>query len=72
MYSIRLHDAVFAATLLGQTIAQAQNGNSKIVPQDLQSGFSDQVQVSYTGDADNGFVDGTTFGKNGMFSLISL
>jgi len=36
------------------------------VPADLQAGFSsDEVQVSFTNEAINGFKDGTIFTKNG-------
>lgn len=40
---------------------------SNIIPNDLQAGFSSdtQVQVSYTGEAVNGFADGTVFEKAG-------
>jgi hypothetical protein len=39
-----------------------------IIPDDLQSGFrpgGDEVQVSFTGEAINGFKDGTVFEKDG-------
>ncbi|KAF2850885.1 hypothetical protein T440DRAFT_74267 [Plenodomus tracheiphilus IPT5] len=48
-------------------IANAQRA-PKIVPTDLQSGFdsSTQIQASYTGQAVNGFLDGTVFEKNAV------
>lgn len=39
-----------------------------IIPQDLQTGFTsggDEVQVSFTGKAVDGFQDGTVFAKDG-------
>jgi hypothetical protein len=44
----------------------AQGGS--VVPQDLQAGFTaggDEIQVSFTGEAINGFSDGTVFEKDG-------
>lgn len=69
MLSKYLHHAVFAASIIG--IATAQG--SQIVPQDLQAAFTDsiEVQVSYTGDAVNGFLDGDTFEKDRMPNSVS-
>ncbi|KAJ4369193.1 hypothetical protein N0V83_006278 [Neocucurbitaria cava] len=56
----------FAAAVLSVTRAQQ---SSTIVPQDLQTGFKSsdkQVQVSYTNDAVEGFVDGTSFDKDAV------
>jgi hypothetical protein len=66
MLSKYLQRAVFAASVIG--IATAQK--SDIVPEELQGAFTsgEEVQVSYTGDAVNGFADGTTFEKDGMSS----
>lgn len=60
-----LRHTAFVAILLQLTAAQQQ---SKIVPQDLQGGFSSSdtaVQVSYTNQAVDGFADGTSFSKDG-------
>lgn len=56
---------VAAITLLHQTVAQQP---SKIVPEDVRSGFSrgEEVQVSYTNDPSNGFADATSFDKDGQ------
>lgn len=51
--------------------AHAQDSQSRIVPQDLQTGFNGgatQVQVSYDNRAVDGFEDGTQFEKNGKLS----
>jgi hypothetical protein len=58
------HSALLA--ILAQ-ITGAQD--SKIVPQDLQSGLAGgtQVQVSYTNNAVNGFQDGQSFSKDGKY-----
>jgi hypothetical protein len=64
-----LRHAALAATLLHQTIAQQSN----IVPEDLRGGFTSQgieMQASYTGEAVNGFRDGTSFDKNGKPNFI--
>lgn len=64
MLSKYLRHAVLAATLLDLAIAQ----KSDIVPQEFQTGFlqgSTEMQASYTGQAQNGFDDGTTFEKDG-------
>ena len=46
--------------------ACAAGQKATTVPADLQAGFSsDQVQVSFTNEAINGFKDGTIFTKNG-------
>jgi hypothetical protein len=63
-----LRATAFVATLLHHTIALPQQSN--IVPEDLRGGFVSQgteVQVSYTGEAVNGFKDGTSFNKDGRF-----
>jgi hypothetical protein len=59
-----LRHATFIAALVAFTAAQ----DDTIVPDDLRSGFrpdGDEVQVSFTGDAVNGFKDGTVFEKDG-------
>ena len=59
-----LRHATLIAALLTFTVAQDET----IIPDDLQSGFrpdGDEVQVSFTGDAVNGFKDGTVFDKEG-------
>jgi len=44
----------------------AAGQEASTVPADLQAGFSsDEVQVSFTDEAINGFKDGTVFTKNG-------
>lgn len=54
---------VALAAFVSQTAAQG----GTIIPQDLRGGFgSDEVQVSYTNQAVNGFQDGTTFEKDGQ------
>ncbi|KAF2464904.1 uncharacterized protein BDR25DRAFT_318884 [Lindgomyces ingoldianus] len=62
MLSKYLQHVAYAAALC--KLASAKS--SKIVPQDLSVGFASSgidIQVSYTGDAVNGFNDGTTFGS---------
>ena len=52
------------AALASQVAAQGRS----IIPQDLQAGFTaggDEVQVSFTGKAVDGFQDGTVFEKDG-------
>jgi len=51
--------AAFAALVAAQ--------DDTIIPEDLRSGFrsgGDEVQVSFTGEAINGFKDGTVFEKD--------
>ncbi|CAN9439514.1 unnamed protein product [Alternaria alternata] len=60
-----LRHATLIAALLTFTVAQDET----IIPDDLQSGFrpdGDEVQVSFTGDAVNGFKDGTVFEKEAV------
>lgn len=47
-------------------LARAQK-TSNVIPDDLQTGFTrgTEVQASYTGEAVNGFLDGTSFGRDG-------
>ena len=61
-FRCRQHVALLAALISTSTAKE-----SKIVPADLQAGFTTdtQVQVSYTGEAVNGFRDGTSFTKDG-------
>ncbi|KAF1916847.1 hypothetical protein BDU57DRAFT_556984 [Ampelomyces quisqualis] len=62
-----LRATVFVATLLHHDVAVAQQSN--IVPEDLRGGFESQgteVQVSFTGEAVNGFKDGTAFDKDAV------
>lgn len=56
--------AAFIATLVSTCTAQQSN----VVPDDLEAGFKTgtEVQVSYTGQAVNGFRDGTAFEKDGQ------
>ena len=57
--------ASLAATFVDIALAAKA---SKIVPQSLQSAFADSdvdIQVSYTNDAVDGFIDGTKFSKDG-------
>jgi hypothetical protein len=63
-----LRRAVVFAALLHSTTGQRTNG----IPQDMSAGFQsgDEVQVSYTNGATDGFASGTTFEKNGMYSAI--
>ena len=63
-----LRRAVVFTALLHSTTGQRTNG----VPQDMSAGFraGDEVQVSYTGGATDGFASGTTFEKDGMYSEI--
>jgi hypothetical protein len=64
MVILHLRHAIFISALITSTAAQDET----IVPDDLQSGFrpgGDEVQVSFTGDAVNGFKDGTVFEKDG-------
>jgi hypothetical protein len=52
------------AAFASHAAAQGQS----IIPQDLRAGFTqggDEVQVSFTGQAVNGFEDGTVFEKDG-------
>lgn len=61
---------VYAATMLAVVHAQQQ---SKVIPSDLSAGFASSdvaLQVSYTGDAVNGFTDGSTFSQQ-RTSLLS-
>jgi hypothetical protein len=62
-----MRHAALAVTLM--TVVRAQK-QSNIIPDDLQAGFTTdtQVQASYTGEAVNGFRDGTSFAKDGKFS----
>ncbi|XP_014551448.1 hypothetical protein COCVIDRAFT_112910 [Bipolaris victoriae FI3] len=54
---------VALVAFVSQTAAQG----GSVIPQDLQAGFgSDEVQVSYTNQAINGFKDGTTFEKDAV------
>lgn len=62
MRSISLRQVVLVAALTGLSAAQ----ESDVIPQDLQSGFNTELQVSYTGEANNGFKDGSQFSKDGM------
>jgi hypothetical protein len=60
--------ATFVAAFAAFVAAQEDT----VVPDDLQSGFrpgGDEVQVSFAGDAVNGFKDGTVFEKDGKFSV---
>ncbi|KAG9185338.1 hypothetical protein G6011_07882 [Alternaria panax] len=60
-----LRHATFIAALIAFTAAQGVT----IIPDDLQTGFrpdGDEVQVSFTGDAVNGFKDGTVFEKDAV------
>jgi hypothetical protein len=62
--------AISIAALVSFTAAQ----DNTIIPDDLQAGFlpdGDEVQVSFIGDAGDGFRDGTLFEKDGWF-LISI
>lgn len=55
--------------LAGAVFQFAAAQQSEIVPQELQGGFESsgvELQVSYTGDAVNGFLDGASFSKDGM------
>ncbi|KAF2654103.1 hypothetical protein K491DRAFT_660866 [Lophiostoma macrostomum CBS 122681] len=64
MLSRYLRHATLAAALADFTLAAK---TSKIVPQSLQSAFESSdvdIQVSYTGDAVDGFLDGTSFSKD--------
>jgi hypothetical protein len=61
MFSTYVKYAVLATTLFETITAQ----QSSIIPADLTSGFSTQLQVSFTGESENGFADGTTFDKDG-------
>jgi hypothetical protein len=59
--------------LLTSLLHLATAQKASIVPQDLSTDFSSsdtQVQVSYTNEAVNGFADGTTFSKDGMFPFL--
>lgn len=62
MLSKYIRHAVFAAAIVDLAAAQ----QSKVVPQDLQGGFDEDVQVAYDNNAVDGFLDGTTFEKDGM------
>ncbi|KAL1792824.1 hypothetical protein ACET3X_009331 [Alternaria dauci] len=60
-----LRHATFIAALIAFTAAQDET----IIPDDLQSGFrpdGDEVQVSFTGDAVDGFRDGTVFERDAV------
>jgi hypothetical protein len=63
-----LRRAVVFAALLHSTTGQRTDA----IPQDMSAGFQsgDEVQVSYTSGATDGFASGTTFEKNGMYSAI--
>jgi hypothetical protein len=50
--------AALTASMLQFAVAQGT------VPADFGSDFSLELQVSYTGDASNGFKDGTSFSKD--------
>jgi hypothetical protein len=68
MLSRYLRHATLAAALADFALAAK---TSKIVPQSLQSAFESSdvdIQVSYTGDAVDGFLDGTSFSKDGVFN----
>ena len=59
-----LKHATFIAAFAAFVAAQ----DDTIIPEDLRSGFrsgGDEVQVSFTGEAINGFKDGTVFEKDG-------
>ena len=55
--------AAFAVSMLQSAFAQGT------VPSDFGSDFTLELQVSYTGDASNGFKSGTTFSKAGKKRL---
>jgi hypothetical protein len=70
MVSKYLRYTALIAVLLHLTTAQQQ---SKVIPQDLQGGFSSSdtaLQVSYTNKAVDGFSDGTSFSKDGRLDSI--
>ncbi|KAB2103749.1 hypothetical protein AG0111_0g8443 [Alternaria gaisen] len=57
------------ATLIAALLTFIAAQDETIIPDDLQSGFrpdGDEVQVSFTGDAVNGFKDGTVFEKEAV------
>lgn len=55
--------ALAVTTLLSSALAQA----SDIIPSDLSAGFKkEEVQVSFSGRAQEGFASGTTFEKDGV------
>ncbi|KAL6705540.1 hypothetical protein ACN47E_006657 [Coniothyrium glycines] len=62
-YRVLKHMMVAATSIV---LVRAQRSN--IVPADLQAGFNKetQIQVSYTGEAVNGFKDGTSFQKTAV------
>jgi hypothetical protein len=67
-----LRHTALIAILLQCTAAQQK---SKVIPQDLQVGFSSSdtaLQVTYTNKAVDGFSDGTSFGKDGRLVFIQL
>jgi hypothetical protein len=64
MRSLSIRQAVLVAALIELAAGQ----ESDVIPQDLQGGFNTELQVSYTGEANNGFQDGTQFSKDGMSS----
>lgn len=64
---MKLRDLTTVAALLQYAYAQ-NSQQSRIVPQDLQTGFKGgavEMQVSYENRAIDGFRDGTQFEKNG-------
>ncbi|KAI4606004.1 hypothetical protein J4E83_010270 [Alternaria metachromatica] len=57
------------ATLIAAFAAFVAAQDDTIIPEDLRSGFrsgGDEVQVSFTGEAINGFKDGTVFEKDAV------
>jgi hypothetical protein len=59
MRSTYFSSVAFAPSMLHSVIAQ------DVIPTDLSAGFSGQVQVSFNGEANEGFKSGTSFSKAG-------
>jgi hypothetical protein len=58
--------AVVFAAILSSAVAQ----EADVIPADITAGFvsGEEIQVSYTQKATDGFKTGTTFEKDGMYS----
>ena len=58
----------WSVAILAALASHAAAQGKSIIPQDLQAGFTaggDEIQVSFTGKAVDGFKDGTVFEKDG-------